>query len=63
MQLFPPCNSIFQSNWIQSLEIGAGTGMYLEKVIDLYSPRTYEVYETAIDWVAILKHNTYREPV
>ncbi len=37
------------------LEIGAGTGMYLEKVIDLYSPRTYEVYETAIDWVAYLE--------
>ena len=37
------------------LEIGAGTGMYLEKVIDLYLPRTYQVYETAIDWAAYLE--------
>ncbi len=37
------------------LEIGAGTGMYLEKIIDLFSPGTYEVYETAIGWVTYLK--------
>jgi SAM-dependent methyltransferase len=37
------------------LEIGAGTGMYLERVIDLCSPRTYEVYETNIGWVKYLE--------
>ena len=37
------------------LEIGAGTGMFLEKVIELYSPRTYEVYETAVGWVKYLE--------
>jgi phospholipid N-methyltransferase len=37
------------------LEIGAGTGMFLEKIIELYSPRKYEVYETALGWVKYLR--------
>lgn len=35
-------------------EIGAGTGMYLEKIIRHCRPVCYEVYETALDWVAFL---------
>jgi SAM-dependent methyltransferase len=37
------------------LEIGAGTGMYLERIVELYSPTNYEVYETSLDWVGYLK--------
>ena len=36
-------------------EIGAGTGMYLEKVIELARPASYEVYETDTGWVQFLK--------
>jgi len=39
-------------------EIGAGTGMYLEKVVNLCRPAAYDVYETAPDWRNYLK-NTY----
>lgn len=35
-------------------EIGAGTGRYLEKVIDLGRPIVYEVYETNIGWTKFL---------
>lgn len=35
-------------------EIGAGTGIYLEKVIDLAHPGIYEVYETDRGWVHFL---------
>lgn len=31
-------------------EIGAGTGMYIEKVLEIAKPGQYEVYETATDW-------------
>lgn len=36
-------------------EIGTGTGMYLEKVLELSHPRRYEIYETSRDWVHYLK--------
>lgn len=36
-------------------EIGTGTGMYLEKVLELGRPRRYEIYETSRDWVRYLK--------
>ncbi len=36
-------------------EIGAGTGMYLEKVLDLAKTKQYEVYETDRGWVDYLK--------
>jgi SAM-dependent methyltransferase len=36
-------------------EIGAGTGMYLEKVLELARPQQYEIYETSRDWVRHLK--------
>ncbi len=32
------------------LEIGAGTGMYVEKIIKTITPKTYHIYETANDW-------------
>lgn len=37
------------------IEIGAGTGMYLEKTIELAKPEQTEVYETALDWVNYLR--------
>jgi hypothetical protein len=40
-------------------EIGPGTGMYLEKVLELARPRRYEIYETSRDWARYLK-KTFR---
>jgi SAM-dependent methyltransferase len=37
------------------IEIGAGTGIYLEKTIEHAQPERAEVYETALDWVAYLR--------
>lgn len=37
------------------LEIGAGTGMYMEKIIDYYHPKKIEVYETNLGWVKYLE--------
>lgn len=37
------------------VEIGAGTGMYLEKFISNFNPTKYEVYETNLNWVDYLK--------
>jgi SAM-dependent methyltransferase len=31
-------------------EVGAGTGQYLEKVVEIARPKTYEVYETDPGW-------------
>ena len=45
--IFQKCESV--------CEIGAGTGMYLEKVLELAKPKNYEVYETAHAWVRYLK--------
>jgi len=36
-------------------EIGAGTGMYTESILDIASPEVYEVYETDINWKNYLK--------
>lgn len=36
-------------------EIGAGTGMFLEKVIEAAQPECYEVYETDPGWCAYLR--------
>jgi len=41
------------------LEIGPGTGRYLELVLGKISPEQYEIYETADDWAAWLT-STYR---
>lgn len=37
------------------LEIGPGTGMYLEKIIDRGKPKRYEIYETNPGWVKFLR--------
>lgn len=37
------------------LEIGAGTGRYLEKVLEMCTPTKYESYETARDWAEWLQ--------
>ena len=42
------------------LEIGTGTGMYLEKFYPHYMPKKYEVYETALSWIQYLKEE-YKE--
>ena len=37
------------------LEIGTGTGIFMEKFITLYSPSIYESYETDVGWASYLK--------
>jgi SAM-dependent methyltransferase len=37
------------------LEIGPGSGRYLEKVMTALHPAVYEIYETAGDWLAYLR--------
>jgi SAM-dependent methyltransferase len=37
------------------LEIGPGSGRFMEKVIDAVHPKVYEVYETATDWLPHLR--------
>jgi SAM-dependent methyltransferase len=41
------------------LEIGAGTGMYLEKTVEIAAPQEYFVYETAKDWTDYLSSLTF----
>jgi hypothetical protein len=36
-------------------EIGAGSGRYSEEVITALHPKSYEIYETALDWLPRLK--------
>ncbi len=48
-------NEILPDSISQVLEIGAGTGMYLEKIIENQKPKNYEVYETAVGWRDFLK--------
>jgi len=45
--IFESCGNI--------LEIGTGTGMYLEKVLEEASPKRYEIYETHPEWVKYLR--------
>jgi len=37
------------------LEIGTGTGMFMERIISIYHPKSYESYETNLGWVKYLK--------
>lgn len=48
------CNA-FVSASPNVVEIGAGTGRYLEKVLQRVRPAKYESYETARDWAEWLK--------
>ncbi len=43
------------------VEIGPGTGMFLEQALALCQPRQVELYETAQDWREYLQQ-TYRSP-
>jgi len=45
----------WQDKEVRFLEIGAGTGRYMEKVLQTYPEAIYEVYEVAYDWVSYLK--------
>jgi hypothetical protein len=45
--IFASCDTI--------VEIGAGSGMYMEKVLECAKPKRYEVYETHPRWVQHLK--------
>ena len=38
-------------------EIGAGTGRYMEKILEKCNPKRYESYETAQDWADWLEKN------
>jgi hypothetical protein len=46
------------------VEIGPGSGRYLEKTISLCSPRRYEIYETAGPWASYLvdKYDVLLQP-
>lgn len=46
---------VFQNANPTICEIGAGTGRYIEKVIDKCNPKRYESYETANDWAEWLE--------
>jgi Methyltransferase domain len=46
-------------------EIGPGSGRYLERVLRLCKPESYEIYETAkewSDWLVAVYHVTARKP-
>lgn len=43
------------NNLCRICEIGAGTGMYLEKVVEVADPEWYEVYETDPGWCTYLR--------
>lgn len=36
-------------------EIGAGSGRYTEEIIEAVHPESYEIYETALDWLPRLR--------
>jgi ubiquinone/menaquinone biosynthesis C-methylase UbiE len=46
--------AVFEQPIHSVLEIGPGTGRYLEKTLRECSPERYEIYETASDWAAYL---------
>ena len=51
-------HGVFEKDSLSALEIGAGTGSYLEKVLSIATPAKYEVYEPAKDWSDYLR-STY----
>lgn len=46
---------VFEQEVSRVLEIGPGTGRYLEKVLGIRKPDSYEIYETAQDWAEWLQ--------
>jgi hypothetical protein len=47
---------VFQGPINTVVEIGPGTGRYLEKTLRVCSPARYEVYETAAEWATYVAH-------
>ncbi len=43
-------SGVFRDPVRRVVEIGPGTGRYLEKVLEQCKPESYEIYETASDW-------------
>lgn len=41
---------VFRQNADRVCEVGPGSGRYLEKVLELCEPRSYEIYETQQEW-------------
>jgi hypothetical protein len=41
---------VFDKSNLEICEIGAGTGRYMEKVLEKCNPKSYESYEIAKDW-------------
>ena len=56
--------SVFSEQVKTAVEIGPGSGRYLEKVLRLCSPERYEIYETASPWAEYLTstYNVVRQP-
>jgi len=50
---------VFDKEDQRILEIGAGTGLYMGKVLEVSGSRHYESYETSSDWANYL-HQTHR---
>lgn len=55
---------VFASPIERVVEIGPGSGRYLEKTLAACSPRRYEIYETADRWAAYVqeKYGVVRQP-
>jgi hypothetical protein len=49
-------DDVFSSKGGRIVEIGPGTGRYLERVIDCARPSEYQIYEVAEDWRDWLKN-------
>ena len=49
--------NVFEKTNPTVCEIGAGTGRYMEKIIEKCNPQKYESYETASDWAEWLENN------
>jgi SAM-dependent methyltransferase len=54
------CHGSF-SDAARFLEIGPGTGRYLEKALKYNPEVVYEIYEVAADWVSYLKNTYYKK--
>lgn len=48
---------VFEKPMKSVVEIGPGTGRYLEKTVAICKPDRYEIYETSPSWAAYLKQN------
>ncbi|MBI1361460.1 MAG: methyltransferase domain-containing protein [Alphaproteobacteria bacterium] len=55
---------VFDDAVASALEIGPGSGRYLEKIVEACRPARYEIYETAKPWANYLvsRHNVILQP-